>query len=124
MRSKVNFAFAVVFAVITAAPSNADNEQGASPAKPVTAPPAAVAPVAPKQPAVPTVMVSSGFGKEIMASRMNRVIAHPAHMGCSSRISLNDPICETVTFLPKGPCSTISRYSLGMNLSNPGENLT
>src|SRR5437870_12986653 len=76
------------------------------------------------QPAVPTVMGSSGFGKEIMASRMNKVIAHPAHMGCSSRISLNDPICETVTFLPKGPCSTISRYSLGMNLSNPGENLT
>jgi hypothetical protein len=53
MRSKVNFAFAVVFAVITAAPSNADNEQGASPAKPVTAPPAAVAPVAPKEPAPP-----------------------------------------------------------------------
>src|ERR671938_291730 len=48
------------------------------------------------QPAVPTVMVSSGFGKEIMARRMNSVMAQPAHMGCSSRISLKLPICDTV----------------------------
>jgi diaminopimelate decarboxylase len=50
------------------------------------------------QPAVPTVIVSSGLGKAIMASRIKRVIAQPAHMGCSSSTSLKEPICETDTF--------------------------
>ena len=38
--------------------------------------------------------------------------------------SLKLPICETDTFFPKGPCSTMSRYSFGMNFSKPFENFT
>ena len=62
--------------------------------------------------------------KEKARTLIAEFLAQPAHMGCSSRISLKLPICDTVVFFPNGPCSTMSRYSFGMNASNPGENFT
>src|SRR3990172_3841630 len=72
-------------------------------------------------PAVPKITVCSGAGNPISAVRMNSVMAHPAHIGCSSMISLKVPISLTFTSRPYGPRSTRSTYSFGMYDSKPGD---